>query len=121
MSALPRRRDPLRALASPGGLAVLAITALAALLSVQAADGPWLIELGRTIVQRGGIPHGVPYAAAASAGWPNVPVLGELVFWALGALGSRGLQGAQVAAVCRAMVLLARAARREGAGERGVA
>src|SRR4051794_23784002 len=53
MSALPRRRDPLRALASPSGLAVLAITAFAALLSVQAADGPWLAELGRTIASRG--------------------------------------------------------------------
>jgi hypothetical protein len=121
MSALPRRRDPLRALASPGGLAVLAITAFAALLSVQAADGPWLAELGRTIAQRGGIPDGVPYATAPSAGWPNVPVLGELVFWALGAFGSRGYQVAQVAAVCGAMALLARDARRGGAHERGVA
>ena len=51
MSALPRRGDPLRALARPGGLAALAVTAIAALLSVQAADGPWLAELGRAIAE----------------------------------------------------------------------
>jgi hypothetical protein len=121
MSALPRRGDPLRALARPGGLAVLAITAFAALLSVQAADGPWLGELGRTIANRGGIPDGVPYASAPSTGWANVPALGELVFWVLGAFGSRGVQVAQVAAVCAAMALLARDARRAGAPERGLA
>ena len=49
MSALPRRGDPLRALARPSGLAALAVTAIAALLTVQAADGPWLTELGRAI------------------------------------------------------------------------
>ena len=121
MSALPRRGDPLRALARPGGLAVLAITAFAALLSVQAADGPWLGELGRAIASRGGIPDGVPYASAPSAGWPNVPALGELVFALLGAFGSRGVQVAQVAAVCAAMALLARDARRAGAQERALA
>jgi hypothetical protein len=122
MSALPRRGDPLRALARPGGLAVLAVTAFAALLSVQAADGPWLAELGRTIANRGAIPDGVPYASAPSAGWPNVPALGELVFWVLGAFGSRGVQFAQVAAVAGALALLARDARRSaGAPERGLA
>jgi hypothetical protein len=121
MSALPRRGDPLRALARPGGLAALAVTAFAALLSVQAADGPWLAELGRTIANRGGIPDGVPYASAPSAGWPNVPALGELMFWVLGAFGSRGVQVAQVAAVAGAMALLVRDARRAGAQERGLA
>ena len=99
MSALPRRGDPLRALARPGGLAALAVTAVAALLSVQAADGPWLAELGRAIANRGGIPDGVPYASAPSADWHNVPALGELAFALLGTLGSRGVQIAQVAAV----------------------
>jgi hypothetical protein len=121
MSAHPRRGDPLRALASPGGLAALAVTALAALLSVQAADGPWLVELGRTIAKGGGIPDGVPYATAASHGWPNVPVLGELVFAGLATVGSRGLQVAQVAAVAGTLALLARDARRTGAHERGLA
>ena len=115
MSALPRRGDPLRALARPSGLAALAVTAIAALLSVQAADGPWLTELGRAIANRGGIPDGVPYASAPTAGWHNVPVLGELVFALLGTVGSRGLQIAQVAAVAGTLALLARDARRAGA------
>ena len=121
MSALPRRGDPLRALARPGGLAALAITAFAALLSVQAADGPWLAELGRAIASSGSIPDGVPYATAVSDGWPNVPVLGELVFALLGAFGSRGVQVAQVAAVAGTLALLARDARRSGAQERALA
>src|SRR3954469_13500246 len=106
MSALPRRGDPLRALARPGGLAALAVTAFAALLSVQAADGPWLAELGRAIADRGAIPVGVPYASAPSADWHNVPVLGELIFALLSTLGGRGMQIAQVAAVGGALALL---------------
>jgi hypothetical protein len=121
MSALPRRGDPLRALARPGGLAALAITAFAALLSVEAADGPWLAKLGRVIADRGGIPDGVPYASAATDGWPNVPVLGELTFALLSTLGSRGVQVAQVAAVAGTLALLARDARRSGARERALA
>jgi hypothetical protein len=121
MSALPRRGDPLRSLARPGGLAALAVTAFAALLSVQAADGPWLTELGRAIASRGGIPDGVPYASAPTAGWPNVPALGELVFALLGTVGSRGVQIAQVAAVGGTLALLVRDARRAGARERALA
>ncbi|HET6174311.1 MAG TPA: hypothetical protein VFD90_16995 [Gaiellales bacterium] len=121
MSALPRRGDPLRALARPGGLAALAVTAIAALLSVQAADGPWLAELGRAIAHGGGIPDGVPYASAPSTGWHNVPALGELAFALLGTLGSRGVQIAQVAAVAGTLALLARDARRAGAKERALA
>jgi hypothetical protein len=88
---------------------------------VQAADGPWLAELGRSIADRGGIPSGVPYATAPSAGWHNVPALGELIFALLATLGSRGVQIAQVAAVGGALALLARDARRSGAQERAVA
>ncbi|MDX6600431.1 MAG: hypothetical protein QOE87_4318 [Gaiellales bacterium] len=121
MSALPRRGDPLRALARPGGLAALVITAIVALLSVEAADGPWLAELGRAIADRGGIPDGVPYATAVTDGWPNVPVLGELIFALLSAFGSRGVQLAQVAAVAGTLALLARDARRGGARERALA
>ncbi len=121
MSAHPRHGDPLRALARPGGLAALAVTAIAALVSIQAADGPWLAELGRTIARNGGIPDGVPYASAASRGWPNVPVLGELAFALFSTLGGRGLQIAQVAAVAGTLALLLRDARRGGAQERGIA
>jgi hypothetical protein len=61
-------------------------------------DARWLGALGRVVVERGGVPHGVPFAAAPSGGWPNVPVLAELAFRGLtGALGDRGLLLAQLA------------------------
>ena len=122
MSALPRRGDPLRALARPGGLAALAVTAFAALLSVQAADGPWLAELGRAIAERRRHPgrRAVCVAPPATAG-PTCRCSGELVFALLSTLGSRGVQIAQVAAVAGTLALLARDARRAGARERALA
>jgi hypothetical protein len=79
-----------------------------ALLGSVGADARWLAALGRTIVAQGSIPSGVPYAAAPSADWVNVPVLGELVFHALQVLGGdRGLLLAQLVAVTAALTLLA--------------
>ena len=121
MSALPRRGDPLRALARPGGLAALAVTAFAALLSVQAADGPWLAELGRAIASRGGIPDGVPYATAPTDGLAERPGARRADLRAAATFGSRGVQVAQVAAVAGTLALLARDARRAGAHERALA
>src|SRR5262245_56846268 len=62
----------------PLSLAVALGCARTALLGVIGADMRWLAALGRTIVD-GGIPDGVPYAGASSAGWANVPVLAELI------------------------------------------
>src|SRR5262249_52767089 len=54
-------------------------------------------------------------AAVSSAGWHNVPVLGELVFHGLQAsLGTRGLVIAQVAAVVICLWLVALDMRRGG-------
>ena len=79
-----------------------------ALLSSIGADARWLAALGREIVDRGGIPSGVPYAAAASGDWVNVPVLGELVFHGLQSLGGdKGLLLAQLVAATAALTLLA--------------
>jgi hypothetical protein len=79
-----------------------------ALLSTIGADARWLAALGREIVERGGIPSGVPYAAAASGDWVNVPVLGELVFHALqGLAADKGLLLAQLVAATAALSLLA--------------
>jgi hypothetical protein len=78
-----------------------------ALLAGVGADARWLAALGREIVERGGIPDGVPYAAASSVEWVNVPVLGELIFHALQSLGGdRGLLLAQVVAASVALSLL---------------
>jgi hypothetical protein len=79
-----------------------------ALLAGIGADARWLAALGREIVERGGIPEGVPYAAAPSVEWVNVPVLGELIFHGLQSLGGdRGLVLAQVVAASAALALLA--------------
>jgi hypothetical protein len=78
-----------------------------ALLAGIGADARWLAALGRVIVEQGGIPNGVPYAAAPSVEWVNVPVLGELIFHALQSVGGdRGLVLAQVAAASAALILL---------------
>jgi hypothetical protein len=78
-----------------------------ALLAGIGADARWLAALGREIVELGSIPAGVPYAAAPSLDWVNVPVLGELVFHALEAMGGdRGLVLAQLVAVGAALILL---------------
>src|SRR5205823_469556 len=96
--------------------------AVAAVAGTIGPDARWLSVLGRTIVRSGAVPHGVPYAAARSSGWHNVPVLAELCFHGLQiAAGDRGLLGAQVAATVVALGLLAAEARRLGASDSGTA
>jgi hypothetical protein len=76
------------------------VASICALLATVGADADWLAALGRDVARSWSIPNGVPFAAVSSAGWHNVPVLGELVFHGLQAsLGTRGLVIAQVVAV----------------------
>jgi len=96
--------DPMRPSPSaPARLTVLVgcfVTAFCALLATVGADADWLAALGRDVARSWSIPGDVPFAQAASGGWHNVPVLGELVFHGLQAsLGTRGLVVAQVVAV----------------------
>ncbi len=94
------------------------VASLCALLATVGADADWLAALGRDIAQTWSIPNGVPFAAAASAGWHNVPVLGELVFHSLQAsLGSRGLVVAQVAAVVACLWCVSTDMRRAGVAD----
>jgi len=87
-----------------------------ALLASVGADARWLAALGRTILAQGSVPAGIPYAAAPSVGWVNVPVLGELVFHALQvAGGDRGFLIAQLVATAAALTLLALGMRALGA------
>src|SRR2546429_2376429 len=96
--------------------------ALAAVAGTIGPDARWLSALGRSIVRLGGVPQGVPFATAPSAGWHNVPVLAELVFRGLQAsFGDRGLLAAQIVATVVAMVVTARDARRLGATDTGTA
>jgi hypothetical protein len=100
-------------------IAVAAGTLATAGVATVAADSRWLAALGKVILDRGSIPDGVPFATAGSHGWPNVPVVAEVVFRALFAVpGDRGAQAAQVAAVAAMLALLAVDMRRAGAGDR---
>jgi hypothetical protein len=111
ISAASARVGPLELVAALGAV-------LAALAGTIGADARWLSALGESIVRRGSIPDGIPWASASSHGWHNVPVLAELTFRALtSAAGSRGLLVAQIVAVGSAFVILAWDLRRSGAGE----
>jgi hypothetical protein len=104
----------------PLELTVALAAALAAVAATVGADARWLSALGRIIVQRGGIPDGVPYASAPSAGWHNVPVLAELIMHGLtSTAGDRGLLAAQVVAVAAALAILALDLRRADVDEFG--
>src|SRR5213076_273729 len=90
-------------------LAVAAGAALSASVASVGADARWLAALGGVIVRAGRIPSSIPYAAAPSHDWVNVPALGELLFhglWVLG--GERGLVLGQAVAVAVMFVLLVR-------------
>ena len=99
-------------------LPVAAAAAATATVGAIGADARWLVALGRVVVRDGHIPDGVPYAAAPSAAWHNVPVLSEVIFYGLWSLlGDRGLLLLQVAAVASGFALLAAAARLRAGGE----
>jgi hypothetical protein len=91
------------------GSAVLVLIAAAVVIG---ADTMWLVALGNLVARAGGVPVGVPFAAADSSHWVNLPVLGELLFASLNQLGPLGLPAAQLlidAALIALIVLAARA------------
>jgi hypothetical protein len=95
----------------------VASTACAAVAAV-GADARWLAAIGGVIVAVGHVPASIPYAAASSHGWANVPVLGELVFHWLDALGGdRALVIAQAVSVALALTLVLYDMRRAGASD----
>jgi hypothetical protein len=105
-----------RVLRAPGAAASVAVaTGVAGLFSVVGSDSRWLAALGAAIVRAGHIPKGVPFAAAPSAHWPNVPALAELAFHGFVAAGPRGLLVAQLAASAVALAVVATDSRRLGA------
>jgi hypothetical protein len=59
---------------------VAAVAAFVASLGVIGADALWLLPFGERIAH-GHLPSSVPYAAASTGGWHNVPAGAELVFW----------------------------------------
>jgi len=105
-----------RATIDTTAVAVAVLSAFLALVTAVGADSRWLAAVGRAAFTHHSIPDRIPYAAAPSAGWPNVPALGELLFYGFSALGDRGLLLAQLLAVAGALSLLAWDLRRGGAG-----
>jgi hypothetical protein len=97
-------------------LAVAAGTALSASVAAVGADARWLAAVGAVIARVRHVPSSVPYAAAPSHDWVNVPVLGELIFHALWSIdGDRALVVAQAVAVAAALALVLRDMRAAGA------
>jgi hypothetical protein len=86
---------------------VLAGAAVAALGTI-GADARWLAALGGAVAEHGAPLNAVPFAGAPSAGWPNAPVLAELILhWLTVGFGDRGLLCAQVLAVVGGLAFLA--------------
>ncbi|WP_460627878.1 hypothetical protein [Intrasporangium mesophilum] len=109
-----RRRAALTA-AAPAAAVAIAMVVLARSVTF-GADARWLAALGKHIATTGRIPVGVPFAAADSSSWANVPVLGELVFYGIDAVGDWALPAALVLAAGTLLALLALEARSSGAG-----
>lgn len=80
---------------------------IVSLAATVGTDARWLAALGRTVVDAGTVPQSIPFAAAPQQTWHNVPVLAELVFYALTRGGDRALIVAQALAVGTTFVLLA--------------
>lgn len=127
---LARRRRPARprwavagALdAHPLTIAVLGLLCLLlAAATTVGADTLWMAALGDAIGRTGAIPTGIPFAAADSSGWSNVPVLGELVIATVQRAGTAGLLAAQVGVAVAVLSLVAVEGRRRGATDPAVA
>jgi hypothetical protein len=83
-------------------------------LGVIGADALWLVPLGGRVIH-GHLPSSIPYAAAPSGGWHDVPAGAEVVFWAFFRAfgGDRGLVVAQALAAAVGLGALAHGLRRE--------
>jgi len=85
-----------------------AVAAFVAALGVIGADALWLVPLG-DLVAHGHLPSSIPYAAAPTDGWHDVPAAAQLVFWAAYHAfgGDRGLIVLQAAAAALGVGALA--------------
>jgi hypothetical protein len=102
-------------------LACVAGTALLAVFVMIGGDWDWLVALGDHVRSTGTIPDSVPFAAADTAGWHNVPVLAELLASLMHAAGARTVVFVHLVAVAVSLAVLAAAARSRGARDAAVA
>jgi hypothetical protein len=95
---------------------VALVTACVGYFVTIGADARWLAALGGIIVARGGVPTGVPFAAASTVHWANSLVLAELIFHWLEALGGdKAIAVANLLAVAAGLGIVAADARAGGA------
>lgn len=100
------------------GLSVVACIALLASFARIAADWEWLVALGDHVRGSGTIPDRVPFAAASTEGWHNVPVAAELVASVVDDLGgASGTVGFHLLVVVTALLVLTVSARHLGASD----
>lgn len=105
-----------RRLGAPAAIAGIAIaTAVLSRFVTIGADAMWLVAMGKRMRESGVIPQGVPFIAADTSSWVNLPVLGEFAFSFLAGLGPWGLITAQLSAAATVLALLALDARTRGA------
>lgn len=97
-----------RAATSPLTLVVLTAMGLSSSLSSIAGDARWLPLMGRHALAVSPLGSDIPYAAAPTRPWPNVPLLAELVARAATVVGyDRGLLVLHVLAIGAGLTLLA--------------
>ncbi|GAB3886533.1 hypothetical protein [Terrabacter terrigena] len=100
-----------------GWLPALVVAGLASYLAPRVlvgADTKWMVALGEHVAASGSVPTGVPFAAADTAGWPNVPALGELLMYAANSLSPAALPLALIALAATTLLVLGRDAMRAG-------
>lgn len=100
---------------------VLGSVALLAAFVRIGGDWDWLVALGDHIRRTGDVPDHVPFAAAGSSGWHDVPVLAQLVASVLHDVGARAAVVAHLVLVAVAFVVLAVGARLRSASDGYVA
>ncbi|SED35448.1 hypothetical protein SAMN04489844_4241 [Nocardioides exalbidus] len=99
------------------GLALVVMLALLGLAVRVGGDWDWLVAMGDHVRATGSVPDFVPFAAADTSGWHNLPVLSEVLASLLHAVGPRVPVIAHLAAVAVSLVLLAATARSRGASD----
>jgi len=102
-------------------LTVIVLTGLLATVTRIGSDWDWVVAMGDHIRRTRSVPDHVPFAAAPTQGWHDVPVLGQLVASVLHQAGTTGVVIAHLALVVLSWCILLVGTRREGGRDAGSA
>jgi hypothetical protein len=97
------------------GICLFVIGLFLVLAMAVGADLLWLVALGDRVRENGGIPDGVPFAAAPTGDWPPVLVIAEIVLSLLHEGGLAALLITHLVLVMTTLLLVTLDARRAGA------